>query len=242
MYVSFNRYIFLYSDTGNSIHLTTTSNSDPYAQVILVEDPRYSPVNRVMKGYWRIEAEDGANIWGLDIKLDGEKYGFINTSDSQVEILMDIYRGTNELDIFTAFSVNDRYFANINDIDGGSAFSGYVNKQGIYPSCGSSLTYQTNLFTVFETYSIPTYALTLGTGNWSVAYNKTNGADGLHIFSITNDAMNNKAYFQFNSPTIEYSCMFNDSFDLYSDIHFYFRNDEDKQESKVYSVDIINRY
>ena len=215
-----NGNIFLYRNTGNSLHLTTTSNSDPFAQVILVEDPRNPPLNSDINGYWFIDCDNNPDIWGLDIKLDGDKYGFTNTNDSQIEILMDIYNTSGKLDILTAFSVNDKYFAN--------------TKQGIYPSCGSSLIYQPNLLNVFEIYN-------QSLGNTS---NKTNDAEGLHIFSITNDAINNKVYFQFNSPTMEYSCIFDDSFDLYSDIHFYFRNNynEDDEQSKIYSVDIINRY
>ena len=216
--------------------MTTTSNSDPYAQVILFNDPRDPPLNSDTNGYWFIESGDGVNIWELDIALNGEKYGFTNTSDSQVEILMDIYKNTGELDIFTAFSVNGRYFTNINDMADGAMFS-------IYPSCGLSLAYQSNLLNVFENNTEIRYALTLGSNEWSLASTKTNGAEGLHIFSITNDAINNKVHFQFNSPTIEYSCIFNGSFDLYSDIHFYFRNDNlQTQECKIYSVDIITRY
>ena len=77
MLLLIDRYIFLYSNTGNAILLTTLSGLDPYARVILVDDPRDSPVNSDANGYWFIESEDGVNTWGLYIKLDAEKYEFV---------------------------------------------------------------------------------------------------------------------------------------------------------------------
>ena len=95
-------------------HITTDTNSNKYAKVILVEDTRDPPINDDTNGTWYLNCNEKPTFWGLKIELKSDLYGFTQHNKSFIEITINdvkiIRNGTQGLDLFSAFSVNDKYF------------------------------------------------------------------------------------------------------------------------------------
>ena len=238
-------------------HITTDTNSNKYGKVILVEDTRDPPLNNDSNGVWYLNCNpEMAAFWGLQIELKSDLYGFKKNNDSIVEIRVNDVERDVELDLLTAFSVNDKYFANFNNIDLGYGW-GFPDGSGqyIYPKCSSNLATNNDLEHVFSNIDNVTtitrlllyeHAL-IASGNVTDLYKVSNSknTNGSSVrYKIRNDGINDKVYFEFNSGGVNYQCMYNDSFDADHDLYFYIQNDCDSQreESWVHSFDIITRY
>ena len=235
-------------------HITTNTNSNKYVKVILVEDTRHPPTNNDRNGTWYLNCNPKPTFWGLKIELKSDLYGFRNNKNSIIEITInDVTRDRNvEADLFTAFAVNEKYFANFNNIDDKYGYSLPDGAgQYIYPQCLLNLAKNSDLETVFSglsgRYSYEYERGLITTGTISDLYqvsNNTNTDGSSLTYKIINDAINDQVYFEFNSGTVNYQCIYNDSFDLYSDLYFYIQNDCDgvMEELWIHSFDITTRY
>ena len=109
------------TQTVNLLHINTTTNTDYYAKVILINDTRNSPVNEIdSNGNWYLQCISNGErptFWGLIIELKSSFYGFRENKNTTIEITINDMTRNGELDLFTAFSVNDKYFANLNNAD-----------------------------------------------------------------------------------------------------------------------------
>ena len=226
-------------------HITTDTNSNKYVKVISVEHAQDS------NGTWHLSCNPKPTFWGLKIELKSDLYGFRNNNNSIIEITINDVITDGQSHLFSAFAVNEKYFANFNNIDAeyGASLPNGVG-QYIYPQCSFNLAKNNDLETAFSNINqvkdLYEEALTTS-GDISDLYKVSNNTktEGSSLtYKIRNDARDDKVYFEFNSGTVNYQCIYNDSFDLYSDLYFYIQNDCDgaMQELWIQSFDIVTRY
>ena len=176
-------------------------------------------------------------------------YSFGESINSTIQITFNA-TWRNQFDPITAFSVNDKYFANLNVMDAGFNRFGDPNPgQWIYPQCAFNLAINNDLEHVFENIGTePNEHLQalVASGNLSEWHAAGTGiGDSSSVtYKITNDGINNRTYFRFNSGDVGYNCEFEDSFDTDADIYFYIQNDcsgNEAERSWFHSFDIQAR-
>ena len=151
----------------STVHITTTTNTNQFAKVILQNDTRMPPWNSDNGSslYLEFTKDVPTPFWGLNIELKADLYGFRENMNSTIVININNVVApapNDQLDLITAFSVNDKYFANFNNIDenyGGNfeleplcaPTPSPSNGQYIYPECLGTLSQKSNLESVFST-------------------------------------------------------------------------------------------
>ena len=190
----------------------------------------------------------------MKIELQSQSFGFKANENTTIQISINDIRLNGILDIWTAFSVNDKYLANFNNVDGSAHVFG-LRGQHIYPVCSTNLARNDNLENVFSNinsninawsgsnHEIPMDLTTSGQlTDWYRVSNKTATDQSSFTYTVTNDGINNKSYFEFTSGNVNYKCDYNESFDFDSDIHFYLQNDcrlpGDNEKSWIHSINI----
>ena len=216
------------------------------ARVILINDTRNSSVNKIDGDEWYLQCfsnNEAVTFWGLKIELLSHSFGFRANANTTIEITINDMRWNTQFDPLTAFSVNDKYFANFNNADNGVQIVAGINNIGqfIYPICSSNLARNGDLENAFSSINSNAnswtgnfnneYLTALTTSNktdlndWYRISNETGTDQSSFIYKITNDGINNKTYFEFASGNLNYKCDYNESFDFDSNIYFYLQND-----------------
>ena len=175
----------------------------------------------------------------MKIELDSQSFGFKENENTTIEITInDIQKAPGiDSDIFTAFSVNDKYLANFNDVNGDAQINAILG-QFIYPACSTNLARNGNLENVFSNINSGVntwsgfnhdYSRDLTTSgqltDWYRVSDKTTTDKSSFTYTLTNDDINDKSYLEFTSGNVNYKCDYNEAFDFDSDIYFYFQND-----------------
>ena len=242
-------------------YITTTTSSNSDAKVILINDTRNSSVNKIVNNEWYLQCysnNEAVTFWGLKIELRSSSFGFKANDITTIEIAVNDIQKDGDLDIVTAFSVNDKYFANINSADGFFSIENGSNGQYIFPVRSSNLARNNDLEHVFSnvnsdvntwrTQGNNDYSKSLTTSgilhDWTRISSHTGTDRSSFIYKVTNDGINNKTYFEFTSGNVNYKCDYNESFDTDSDIYFYIQNDcknsNHNEKSWITSINITS--
>eukprot|EP01084_Bolivina_argentea_P070640 128453_1 len=164
--------------------------------------------------------------WHLVLKL---LYNFEpKTSNSTIQITMYGTKGSADLDMFYAFSVNDKFFTFANDFDGGLTMNDSSAGIFIYPACNSQL--QTGNASLLMNNAINTtlnrQSLANGdVNNWYTLTTLQNDNTWPVTFTFTNNDIDKTLTFQFESATVNLQCTFLSSFDTESIFNFYISPD-----------------
>ena len=181
----------------------------------------------------------------MKVKLEGSVYGFRENTNTTIEITIKDLDGNDELDLFTAFAVNDKYFAHATKFDDHFAIAG-TSGQFVYPYRGSNLAQDADLENAFlnaNTHNADVALTTTGNKNdWDRVVTNTDTTDrSLLIYTITNDAPNNSTSFNFRSGTSDYTSTYSNAFDFDSNIYFYIQLDcrySVNENARFYTFDI----
>ena len=244
---------------SSKAYITTASSSNPNAKVILINDTRNSPVNKIDGDEWYLQCysnNEAVTFWGLKIELQSNSFGFKKNGNTTIEITINDITRNDQLDIFSAFSVNDKYFANLNNADGEVNIFSDIG-QFIYPVCSTKLARNDNLENVFSNinsnvnswsgwqHEYPISLTTSGNLNdWYRISTETETDESSFTYKVTNDGINNQSHFEFTSGNVNYRCDYNDSFNFDSDIYFYLQNDcrfGNNERSWIRSINITSR-